>query len=36
MWIILNEFPNTNDFVNIGICKCEFKFAIADLPQADV
>ena len=19
-------FPNTNDFVNVGICKCKFKF----------
>ena len=26
MWIILIGFPNTNDFANVGICKCEFKF----------
>ena len=39
MWTILIGFPNTNDFVNVGICTCEFKFTyqdIADLPQADV
>ena len=26
MWIILIGFPNTNDFVNVSICKCDFKF----------
>ena len=41
MWIILIGFPNTNDFVNIGICKRDVSSnspatAIADLPQADV
>ena len=30
MWIILIGFPNTDDFVNVGIYKCEFKFT----PQA--
>ena len=25
-WIIFIGFPDTNDFVNVGICKCEFKF----------
>ena len=26
VWIILISFPDTNDFVSVGICKCEFKF----------
>ena len=26
IWIILIGFRDTNDFVNLGICKHEFKF----------
>ena len=26
VWIILTGFRDTNDFVNLGICKHEFKF----------
>ena len=26
MWVVLIGFLDTNDFVNVSICKCEFKF----------
>ena len=38
-WIILIGFPNTNDFVNVGIVNVSSNSpatGIADLPQADV
>ena len=30
IWIILIGFRDTNDFVNLGICKHEFKFTCRD------